>query len=158
MTHTRRYALVILLVLALPVSLLAQARSHAYAEVGAGATDVNGGGEWLVADSPVGVGGQVGLGWALLGALNVSYHLFARPAANYDVFATVGYMGLSSSEFSSHGVSLGGGGIYWVASRVGLRVDAFGFMPAKTTNNIRVEERSPSRYWGVRAGVAVGFR
>ena len=64
---------------------------------------------------------------------------------------------MSSSEFSSHDVSIGGGGIYWLSSRVGVRLDAFKFLPAKTTNNIRAEERSRSLYWGVRAGVAFSF-
>lgn len=157
MKHIRRCALIVLLGLSLPTSVRAQAKSHAYVEVGAGATDLNGGGEWLVADGPIGVGAEVGAGWVFLGSVNVSYHLLARQAATHDLFATVGYMGMSSSEFSSHGVSVGGGGIYWLASRVGVRLDAFKFLPSKTTNNIRAEERSRSRYWGVRAGVAFSF-
>ena len=157
MKHISRCAVVVLLGLILPPPARAQSTSHAYVEAGAGATDVNGGGVWRVGDTPIGVGAEVGAGWVFLGAVNVSYHLLARQTARHDVFATVGYMGLSSSEFSSHGVSVGGGGIYWFASRAGLRLDAFKFLPAKTTNNIRVEERSPSRYWGVRAGLAFRF-
>ena len=157
MTHIGRCTLVALLGVFLPELLHAQARSHAYVEVGAGATELNGGVEWLVANSRVGVGAQMGAGWVFLGGVNASYHLLS-PTAAHDLFANIGYMALSSSEFSSHGVSVGAGGIYWLASRVGVRLDAFKFLPAKTTNNIRVEERSPSRYWGVRAGVAFGFR
>jgi hypothetical protein len=100
----------------------------------------------------------VGVGWVFLAALNASYHLLARRAAAHDVFATVGYAGIGSSEFLSNGVTVGGGAVYWPAARVGLRFDAFKFVPVSTTNNIRAEERSPSRYWGVRAGVAFRFR
>jgi hypothetical protein len=137
-------------------SLAAQAKSHGYVSAGAGATDLNGGIDWAIADTALSLGADVGAGWVFLAAVNASYHLPARPASRRDVFATIGYARLGSSEFSSHGVTLGGGGTYW-PSRVGLRVDAFRFLPASTSNNIRVEERSRSRYWGVRAGVAFRF-
>ena len=124
---------------------------------GAGATDVNGGVVCIPANSPIGIGGEVGAGWVFLGAISVSYHPLVRRTENYDVFATAGYMGMSSSEFSSHGVSFGGGALYWLASRVWLRFDAFKYLPGSTTSNIRDEERSSSRYWGVRGGVAFSF-
>src|SRR5687767_9634927 len=105
--HKRRCALVVILALVAPASLSAQARSHAYVEAGAGATDLNGGGVWLVPDTRISVGAEVGVGWVLLGVLSASYHPLARQTtANHDLFATVGYMALSSSEFSSHGVSV----------------------------------------------------
>jgi len=53
---------------------------------------------------------------------------------------------------------VGGGATYWPAARLGLRFDAFRFLPVATDTNIPAEERSPSRYWGVRAGVAFRFR
>jgi hypothetical protein len=158
MTHSRQGASITLLLgLLVQSSLSAQAKSHGYVSVGAGATDVNGGGEWVPANSPIGIGAEVGVGWAFLGAVNASYHL-ARPAGKQDVFATVGYMGLGSSEFSSHGISVGGGATYWPAARLGVRVDAFKFLPVATDNSIASAERSSSRYWGVRAGLAFRIR
>jgi hypothetical protein len=65
----------------------------------------------------------------------------------------------ASAQSKTHGyVSVGGGAAYWLAARVGLRGDAFKFLPVSTDNNIRAEARSPSRYWGVRAGVVFRFR
>lgn len=154
----RHCAFVLLLGLVFPSALTAQVKSHGYVSAGAGATDLNGGIDWVIGDTPLSIGADVGVGWVFLAALNASYHLLARRASTRDVFATAGYARLGSSEFSSQGVTLGGGGTYWPASRVGLRVDAFRFLPASTSNNIRVEERSRSRYWGVRAGVAFRFR
>ena len=78
MKHIRRCALIVLLGLSLPTSVRAQAKSHAYVEVGAGATDVNGGGEWLVADSPIGVGAEVGAGWVFLASVNISFSRVRR--------------------------------------------------------------------------------
>jgi hypothetical protein len=152
----RSASITLLLGLLLQTSLSAQTKSHGYVSAGAGATDLNGGIDWVIADGPLSVGGEVGVGWVFLGAINASYHLLNRRASTHDVFATVGYAGIESSEFSSHGVTVGGGATYWPSARVGLRFDAFKFLPASTTNNIRAEERSRSRYWGVRAGV--GFR
>jgi hypothetical protein len=158
MTHGGQRALITLLLgILLQSSLSAQAKSYGYVSAGAGATDLNGGIEWVPANGPVGLGAELGVGWVFLGAVNASYHFLARQTARHDVFATAGYMGMSSSEFSSHGLSVGGGAVYWLASRVGLRFNAFKYLPASTTNNIRAEERSSSRYWGVRAGVAFGF-
>lgn len=159
MTHSAQRTLITLLLGVLLQSFLsAQVKSHGYVSAGAGATDVNGGIDGIVADGPFSIGGEVGVGWVFLAALNASYHLLARRASAHDVFARVGYARLGSSEFSSHGLNVGGGAAYWPAARVGLRVDAFRFLPVSTTNNIRAEERSPSRYWGVRAGVTFRFR
>jgi hypothetical protein len=41
---------------------------------------------------------------------------------------------------------------------VGLRFDAFKFLPVSTNHDIPAEQRSRSRYWGVRAGVAFRLR
>ena len=106
----------------------------------------------------MGIGGEVGAGWAFLAAVTGSYHFLDRQPRKHDVFATVGYAGLGSSEFSSQGVTVGGGATYWPAARLGLRFDAFRFLPVATENSIPADERSPSRYWGVRAGVAFRFR
>lgn len=81
-----------------------------------------------------------------------------RQPTKRDVFATVGYARLGSSEFSSQGVTLGGGATYWPTALWGFRFDAIRYLPVATDNNIPAEERSPSRYWGVGAGVAFRFR
>ena len=150
--------LLVLLIVLCPSSLGAQVKSHGYVSLGAGATDLNGGFDWVIEGGPIGIGGEVGAGWVFLAAITGSYHFLARRQRKYDLFATVGYAGLGSSEFSSQGVTVGGGATYWPAARLGLRFDAFRFLPVATDNSIPAEERSPSRYWGVRAGVAFRFR
>jgi hypothetical protein len=147
-----------LLVLLLSCPLGAQGRSHGYVSLGAGATDVNGGLDWLIAGGPIGIGGEVGVGWVFLSAITGSYHFPVHRPVKYDAFATAGYSGLGNSEFSSHGVTVGGGTTYWLASHLALRFDAFKFLPVATDNNISAAQRSPSRYWGARAGVAFRFR
>ena len=147
-----------LLILLLPSSLSAQGKSHGYVSLGAGATDLNGGMDWIIGGGPIGVGGEFGVGWVFLGAITGSYHFPASRPRKYDLFTTAGYAELGSDEFSSQGVNVGGGATYWPAARLGLRFDAFRFLPVATHNVIPAEERSPSRYWGVRAGVAFRFR
>jgi len=153
-----RASVLVLLILLLPSSLSAQVKSHGYVSLGAGATDLNGGLDLVIADGPIGIGAEVGAGWVFLAAITGSYHFLARRPSKHDLFATVGYAGLGSSEFSSQGVTVGGGAALWPAAHLGLRFDAFRFLPVSTDNNIPVEERSSSRYWGVRVGVAFRFR
>jgi hypothetical protein len=141
-----------------PSSLSAQGKSHGYVSLGTGATDLSGGLDWVIAGGPIGIGAEVGAGWVFMAAITGSYHLLARRPGNHDLFATVGYAELGSDEFFSQGVTVGGGATYWPAVHLGLRVDAFRFLPVSTHNNIPAEERSPSRYWGLRAGVAFRFR
>jgi hypothetical protein len=154
----RHCAFVLLLGLLFPSSLVAQAKSHGYVSAGVGATDLSGGIDWVITDGTLSVAAEVGVGWVFLAALNASYHPLARRASPHDVFATIGYAGLGSSEFSSHGVNVGGGATYWPASRVGLRFDAFRFLRVSSTYDIPAADRSRSRYWGVRAGVAFRVR
>ncbi len=104
-----RCALVLLIVLLLSGSLSAQGKSYAYVSLGAGATDINGGLDWAISGGPIGIGGEVGTGWVFLGAVTGSYHFLADRPRKHDVFATVGYAGLGSSEFSSQGMTVGGG-------------------------------------------------
>ena len=153
-----RASVLVLVILLLPSSVRAQGKSHGYVSLGAGATDLNGGLDWVIGGGPIGIGGEVGAGWVFLAAITGSYHFLARQPRKYDLFATAGYAGLGSSEFSSHGVTVGVGATYWPAARLGLRFDAFRFLPVATDNSIPAEERSPSRYWGVRAGLAFRFR
>jgi hypothetical protein len=154
----RRASVLLLLILPIASSVNAQEKSHAYVSLGAGATHLNGGLEWVIAGGPIGIGGEVGAGWVFLAAITGSYHFLAPRPGKHDLFATVGYARLGSSEFSSQGVTVGGGATYWPAARLGLRFDAFKFLPVATDTNIPAEERSPSRYWGARAGVAFRFR
>ena len=153
-----RPSVLVLLILLFPSSLGAQGKSHGFVSLGAGATDLNGGLDWVIAGGPIGIGGEVGAGWVFLAALTGSYHFLAGRPSKHDVFATIGYAGLGSSEFSSQGVTVGGGATYWPATHLGLRFDAFRFLPVATDNSSPAEERSGSRYWGVRAGVAFRFR
>jgi hypothetical protein len=140
MGHTsqsgRRASVLLLLILLLPSSLSAQGKSHVHVSLGAGATHLNGGLKWVIGRGPIGIGGEVGAGWVSLAAITGSYHFLGRRPRKHDLFATVGYAGLGSSEFSSQGVTVGGGGTYWPAVRLGLRFDAFRFLPVATDNNI----------------------
>ena len=162
MGHTshagRRASVLVLLILLLPSSLSAQGKSHGYVSLGAGATYLNGGLDWVIGGGPIAIGGEVGVGWVFLAAITGSYHFLPSRPRKHDLFATIGYMGLGSSEFSSQGVTVGGGATYWPTQRLGLRLDGFRFLPVATDNSIPAEERSPSRYWGLRAGVAFRFR
>lgn len=153
-----RASVLVWLILLIPSPLSAQGKSQGYVSLGAGATDLNGGLDWVIKGGPIGIGGEVGAGWVFLAAITGSYHFVASRPRKHDVFATVGYAGLGSSEFSSQGPTVGGGATYWPAARLGLRFDAYRFLPVATDNSIPTEERSPSRYWGVRAGVAFRFR
>jgi hypothetical protein len=154
----RRAPLLVLLLFLFASSPSAQGKSQGFVSIGAGATELNGGLDLRIAGGSVGIGGEIGAGWAFLGAITGSYHFFSRRPRKHDVFATVGYGGLANSEVSSQGVTVGGGTTLWPATRLGIRFDAFRFLPVATDNNIPVDERSPSRYWGVRAGVAFRFR
>lgn len=84
----------VLLILLLPSSLNAQGRSHGYVSLGAGATDLNGGLDWVIAGGPIGIGGEVGAGWVFFEAITGSYHFLGRQPRKHDLFATVGYAGL----------------------------------------------------------------
>ena len=151
-------ASVLMLILLVPGSASAQGKSSGFVSVGAGATDLNGGLDCVIAGGPIGIGAEVGVGWVFFGAVTGSYHFMARGPSKHDVFARVGYAGMASSEFSSQGVTVGGGATFWPATHLGLRFDAFRFLPVATQNSIPADERSASRYWAVRAGVAFRFR
>jgi hypothetical protein len=110
----------------------------------------------VIADGPFAVGFDAGLGWVALGTFTVTYHLVPG-SKRYDLFPIAGYAVLASDEFVSHGVTVGGGTTYWPSAHVGLRVDAFRFLPVATDNHVAADQRSSSRFWGVRAGVAFRF-
>ena len=157
--RSRRCAPVVaLLILFLPSSLRAQGKSAGSVSLGAGATGLVGGVDWVIGPGPIGIGGELGIGWVFLGAITGSYHLPSRRSSRYDLFATLGYAELGSDEFSSHGATIGGGATYWPAVHLGVRLDGFKYLPVSTQNNVPAEQRSPSRYWGLRVGVAFRFR
>ena len=153
-----RILLLLIVLVVLPRAADGQPRSHVYVSAGAGATDLSGGADVLLAGGPVGIGGELGAGNLFLASVNGTYHpLAARAPARIDPFATIGLMALGSSERSLTGVNLGGGLVVWLKSRVGLRFDGFRFMSISTRYDVPVNQLSPARYWGVRAGVSFGF-
>ena len=155
----RRPALTALCVLMLVSdSVRAEGKSHSFVSIGAGATDLNGGLDWLPAGGPLGIGGELGVGWVFLASLSASYHPLNRSPAPFDPFLRVSFMEFSSSEFTARGPGIGGGATWWLKPWLGIRADAFRFLPGVVENNIPEDERSSSRYWGARAGVAFRFR
>ena len=131
----------------------AQGRSHGYVSLGAGATQLDGGVDWLLMNGPIGIGGEFGAGNLLVASFSGSYHPLAqRPPRKLDPFATVGLTTLTDLNHDAWGVSVGGGVNFWPRKRVGLRLDGVAFLP--TRDDIRPEHR---HYWGVRAGVAFHF-
>jgi hypothetical protein len=86
-------------------------------------------------------------------SFNGSYHPLAhRRPRKVDPFATLGFTMLGDLNYDASGVSVGGGVTYWPRRRVGLRLDAFSFLPR--SDDTRFEDW---HYWGLRAGVAFHF-
>jgi hypothetical protein len=144
-----------LLVLLFP-GVLSARKSQNFVSLGAGATELNGGLDWVIAGGPIIAPTSAKGGCST--RRSRGHAIFSPRPSKHDVFATVGYAGMESSEFSSQGATVGGVATFWPATHLGLRLDAFRFLPVATENNIPAEERSESRYWGVRAGVAFRFR
>ncbi len=156
-SHVVVTALALCLLLGLSVPLSAQGKSHGFVTAGTGATDLDAGLDFLLPGGPIGVGVDVGLGWAFLAQLTGSYHFLAARHGRHDLFATVGIAALGSSEFSSQGATVGGGAVFWPARHVGLRLDAFRYLVLQREDHVSPDRRSDSTYWGVRAGVAFRF-
>lgn len=134
----------------IPRSASAQGRTSGYVSLGVGATQLDGGVDWLIMHGPIGIGGEVGVGNLLLLSLSGSYHpLVHRLPKTVDLFATVGFMMVTDLNYEARGVNVGAGMTYWPRRRVGLRLDGFSFLP--TRDEIDPENR---HYWGVRAGLA----
>jgi hypothetical protein len=147
-----------LLILPFGRSATAQGKSHAYVSVGRGATDLNTGLDWLIANGRIGAGGDVGLGELFLFSINGSYHpLRIGTGRRLDPFATLGFMLLGSSERSLKGASVGGGMTFRFARSLGVRVDAFRFLTASSHYDVPPQRRSEVHLWGARAGLAFGF-
>lgn len=52
--------------------LAAQGKSHGHVSPGAGAIDLNGGLDWVIAGGPIGIGAQVGAGWVFFAAIEMA--------------------------------------------------------------------------------------
>jgi hypothetical protein len=148
-----RSVLFLMFLAAIPHPAIAQRRSHGYVSLGAGATQLDGGVDWLFMNGPIGIGAEFGAGNLVLLSLNGSYHPLAhRPTRKLDPFATVGFATLGDLNYDARGVNVGGGLTYWARPRVGLRLDGFSFLPRR--DDIQFENW---KYWGLRAGVAFHF-
>ena len=133
--------------------------SQAYLSLGAGATDLSGGADWLVLGTPVAVGADLGAGNLLVASLGASYQPFARQLQRkVHPFLRVSLAAVASSPYSAWCVGLGGGLVYWPRSRrVGLRVEAAKLWPAFDEDPIPLGETFVPRLWTLRAGVAFGW-
>jgi hypothetical protein len=138
--------------LAIPCVAQAQARSQTYVSVGLGATQLDGGADWLIKSGPVGLGVELGVGNVFLVSVAASYHPLARRPMNHlDPFASVTFTAMTDLNYDASGVSVGGGLTYWARRRVGIRLDGFSFLA--THDDIRTSPHT----WGVRAGIALNF-
>jgi len=133
--------------------------SQAYVSLGAGATDLSGGVDWLVVDTPVAVGGELGVGSLLMASLAVSYQPFARQVGReVHPFLRASLTGVSSSPYSAGCIGIGGGLAYWPRSRrVGLRLEAGKLFPSFKVAPTPPGEVFAPRLWNLRAGVAFGW-
>ena len=156
MMHTRpfcRCGLLLMLLVVTAHSVNAQGRSHAYVSLGVGATQLDGGVDWLILNGPIGIGAEFGVGNLILLSLAGSYHPLAhQPARKFVPFATVGVTMLGDLDHDALGVSVGAGITYWPRKRIGFRLDGFSFLPRR--DDIQFEDW---HYWGLRAGVAFHF-
>ena len=149
-----RFALLLVPLMAIPHPANAQARSHGYAALGAGATQLDGGVDWVLANGPIGVGGEMGVGDLLMVSVNGSFHPLARRLGSHlDPFAVVGIAAMTDLNYDATGITVGGGATYWPRRRLGLRLDGFAFVAGR--DDIRPDHR---RHWGLRAGVAIRIR
>jgi hypothetical protein len=144
------------LAIACPVS--AQG-NHAYFSLGAGATDLSGGADWLAFGTPVALGAELGAGNLLVASLAASYQPFARQLQRkVHPFLRVSLTSVTSSPYSAQCVGVGGGLAYWPRSRkLGLRVEATKLWPALDEDPSPPPETFVPRLWTVRAGVAFGW-
>lgn len=60
-TFRLHLALLVLPMMLLPCSSNAQGRSHGYVSLGAGATDIDWGVDWLIPTTPIGIGAEMGV-------------------------------------------------------------------------------------------------
>jgi hypothetical protein len=104
-----RCVLLPMLIVALPHSADAQGRSHAYVSLGVGATQLDGGVDWLILNRAIGIGAEFGAGNLVVLSFNGSYHPLAHgPSRKLDPFVTVGFTTLGDLNYDARGVSVGG--------------------------------------------------
>jgi len=115
--------------LVLPGSANAQA-SHFFVSLGAGATELSGGMDWVLPGVPVALGAEAGLGNLFWTSGTVSYVPFAeRRGEAVHPFVRLSVTGVGSSPYNASGLSLGGGVALWSSRHIGLRVEALKFWP-----------------------------
>ena len=133
--------------------------NQAYLSLGAGATDLSGGADWLVFGTPVALGAELGAGNLFVASLAASYQPFARQLQRkVHPFVQVSLTAVSSSPYSAACVGLGGGLLYWPRSqRVGLRVEGAKLWPAFDVDQSPPGKTFVPRLWTLRAGVAFGW-
>ena len=150
-----RGVLLLMLLWLMPSAAQAQASGQRYQSYGAGATRIAFGAERLSAGGQIGAALEAGFGplWEL--SCVGSYHpLGDRSSTRVDPFLTAGVMGAKGiNYYTAGGLTIGAGTTYWLADRVGLRLDSFAFLPLH--NDIRPVSRL---YWSVRAGLAFRLR
>ena len=130
--------------------------SHAYASLGAGATNISGGVAWMLPNTPVALGGELGLGNLFWSSLTASYHPFARRIERkVHPFVRVSVTSVGSSPYNATGVSLGGGVAWWPWRRIGFRTEAINFWAAFDEDQVPSGEDFTPRLWAVRGGVAL---
>ena len=124
---------------------------------GSGVMNVHaaGGGEVLVRDGRVGVGGEFGLlagpsAGIFITSANGVFHIppssGARgPDQRVSPFLSGGYTRLSSGEGSFNAINAGAGADVWLKPGVGIR--------AEIRDHIRPDDRGGVHYWSVRVGV-----
>jgi hypothetical protein len=112
---------------------------------------VGGGGEVVAADR-VGIGGEIGFFDRLIvGSANATVHLGGVSNAKFSPFVTAGYsrFGIGDGEGAFSAFNVGAGFHYWVADRVGFRMEL--------RDHLRPDDRgttqSMTQYWSFRAGI-----
>ena len=133
-------------------------RSQAYLAVGAGAADRVVGGEWVIPNTRVGVGGELGAGLTLTRSLTGSLHLGTNPPSKVDPFVTVSLTSMGASGYDGQGLSAGVGLTYWPWRRVGIRAAAFRFWPVFNEEGSAEDlEEVGGRHFGLHGGITFGF-
>jgi hypothetical protein len=118
--------------------------------LGIGPDSPSAGVDWAIGGGPLGIQADAGIVAVSLGP---AYHFFYRDSARrLDPFAKVGYLAFTDLNYEDMGVSVGGGFIYWMHTHLGVRMNAFGFVPVKD----RIQ--TAHHHWGVQGGIAFSFR
>ena len=68
-----RRVLLLMLLVSIPHPANAQGRSHGYVSLGFGATQLDGGVDWLIMSGPIGIGAEFGVGNLIVLSFSGSY-------------------------------------------------------------------------------------